>query len=226
MEIGATVLVADGDDDSRTALTELLKRAGYAVIDTDRGDTALSLAQSIGPSAVILEIALDGLCGYEVCQLLKSQPGYQVPVVLVSGTRTEPHDRIAGLLLKADDYIVRPFADGELLARLSNLIRRFHAQGSGMPRILTRREEQVLQLMSEGLRQGEIARRLFISPKTVATHVEHILRKLGARSSTEAVAVAYREEIIRPTLEPVAHASDQKDGAARRPVRAARRFGR
>jgi DNA-binding NarL/FixJ family response regulator len=50
--------------------------------------------------------------------------------------------------------------------------------------------------MGEGLRHGDIARRLFISPKTVATHVEHILRKLGVRSSREAVSVAYRERII------------------------------
>jgi DNA-binding CsgD family transcriptional regulator len=64
--------------------------------------------------------------------------------------------------------------------------------------MLTKREEEVLELMSEGLRQSEVARRLFISPKTVATHVEHILRKLGVRSSTEAVAVAYREELITP----------------------------
>lgn len=222
MEIGATVLVADGDDESRAALAVLLTSGGYAVIETARGDEALSLARSTNPAAVILEIALPGLCGYEVCHLLKAQPGYQVPVVLVSGTRTEPHDRIAGLLLKADDYIVRPYAEGELLARLNNLVRRFHAQNSGTPRMLTKREEEVLQLMSEGLRQGEIARRLFISPKTVATHVEHILRKLGARSSTAAVAVAYREEMITPKARPVVPLPEPLGAAAAHPRRTSR----
>ena len=56
----------------------------------------------------------------------------------------------------------------------------------------------MLDLLGEGLRHEDIARQLFISPKTVATHVEHILRKLGVRSSTEAIAVAYREEILQP----------------------------
>jgi DNA-binding NarL/FixJ family response regulator len=198
MEIGETVLIADGDDQSRARLGELLRSAGYDVLETPRGDEALALARSANPAAVILEIPLAGLCGYEVCHVLKSHPGSEVPVVFLSGTRTEPYDRIAGLLLKADDYIVRPYSSGELLARLTNLIRRFHARETSPPRTLTKREEEVLDLMSDGLRHNEIARRLFISPKTVATHVEHILRKLGVRSSTEAVAVAYRDEIVRP----------------------------
>jgi DNA-binding NarL/FixJ family response regulator len=211
MEIGETVLIADGDDQSRARLGELLRSAGYDVLETPRGDEALSLARSANPAAVILEIPLAGLCGYEVCHVLKSHPGSEVPVVFLSGTRTEPYDRIAGLLLKADDYIVRPYSSGELLARLTNLIRRFHARETSPPRMLTKREEEVLDLMSDGLRHNEIARRLFISPKTVATHVEHILRKLGVRSSTEAVAVAYRDEIVRPRSRHLA--SEQKPPA-------------
>jgi DNA-binding NarL/FixJ family response regulator len=64
--------------------------------------------------------------------------------------------------------------------------------------------------MGEGLRQDAIARRLFISPKTVATHVEHILRKLAVRSSAEAIAVAFREELLRPDarLAPAAGSAD------------------
>ena len=58
--------------------------------------------------------------------------------------------------------------------------------------------------MGEGLRHEQIARRLIISPKTVATHVEHILRKLVVRSSTEAIAVAFREEILG-RVPPVSH---------------------
>jgi DNA-binding NarL/FixJ family response regulator len=65
-------------------------------------------------------------------------------------------------------------------------------------RRLTKRELEVLDLLGEGLRHEDIARRLFISPKTVATHVEHILRKLDVRSRAEAIAVAYREDILQP----------------------------
>ena len=198
MEVGARVLVADGDEDARAQLVQLLSSAGYGVTETGRGDDAFALARSISPAAVILEVPLAGLCGYEICHLLKSQPGPQVPVVFLSSARTEAYDRIAGLLLKADDYIVKPYAAGELLARLGNLIARFRATSSNSGQRLTKREEEVLELMSDGLRHGEIAQRLFISPKTVATHVEHILRKLKVRSSTEAVVVAYRQEIVRP----------------------------
>ena len=196
MDIGETVLIADGDDQARRELAQLLASAGYGVIEADRGDTALSLARSNDLGAVILEIPLDGLCGYEICHLLKSEPDTDLPVVFLSGTRTETYDRIAGLLLRADDYLVKPYEAGELLARLSNLIRRFHARIRSAPQRLTNREEEVLGLMSEGLRHNEIARRLFISPKTVATHVEHIFRKLRVSSSTQAVVVAYREQLI------------------------------
>jgi DNA-binding NarL/FixJ family response regulator len=196
MEIGEKILIADRDDEARTRLAELLSSAGYAVIQADRGDEALALARSAEPAAVLLEIPLEGLCGYEICQVLKSEPGFGAPVVFVSAARTEAYDRIGGLLLGADDYIVSPYESGELLVRLTNLIGRSLQRDAGVRWSLTVREREILDLMSEGLRHGEIAGRLFISPRTVATHVEHILRKLGVRSSKEAISVAYREEII------------------------------
>jgi DNA-binding NarL/FixJ family response regulator len=196
MDIGDTVLIADADAESRAGLADLLSSAGYGVIQTDRGDEALTLARSANPSAVILEIPLAGLCGYEICRALKSDPSFDAPVLFVSGTRTETYDRIAGLLLKADDYVTAPYESGELLARLTNLIGRTRSRDPTIRWRLTGREREILNLMSDGLRHREIARRLFISPKTVATHVEHILRKLGVRSSREAVSVAYREGVI------------------------------
>jgi len=198
MEIGDKVLIADGDDQARARLAELLGSAGYEVVQAARGDEALAIARSANPAAVILEIPLEGLCGHEICRVLKSDPGSDVPVVFVSKVRTESYDRVAGLLLGADDYIVSPYEPGELLARLANLISRSQARDPSATWKLTNREREILDLMSDGLRHGEIARHLFISPKTVATHVEHILRKLGVRSSAEAVSVAYRERIIQP----------------------------
>jgi DNA-binding NarL/FixJ family response regulator len=206
MEIGETVLVADADDEARERLAGLLSSAGYEVIQTDRGDDALALARSANPAAILLEIPLEGLCGYEICRVLKSEPGFDAPIVFVSSTRTEPYDRIAGLLLRADDYIVSPYQSGELLARLTNLIGRSRPREAGAGWSLTKREREILDLMSEGLRHRDIARSLFISPKTVATHVEHILRKLGVRSSKEAISVAYREEIIPSRTDRGGHA--------------------
>ena len=200
MQTGEAVLIADGDEASRRALARVLHNAGFRVLQAESGDEALSLARSLLPAAVILEVPLAGLSGYEVCHVLKSELGSDVPVLFLSGTRTESYDRVAGLLLGADDYVIKPYSAGEVLARVVNLIRRSRSPSPSAGRRLTKREVEVLGLMADGLRHDEIARRLFISPKTVSTHVEHILRKLEARSSTEAVAIAYREELLRPQL--------------------------
>ena len=199
------VLIADPDEASRAALARILRTAGYHVVPADTGDEALAIARSTAPAAVILEVPLLGLSGYEVCHALKSDPGGEVPVIFLSGVRTESYDRVAGLLLGADDYLTKPYVAGELLARLSNLIRRSRARTVGVTRRLTKRELEVLELLGDGLRHDAIARRLFISPKTVATHVEHILRKLDARSRAEAIAIAYREEILQVHVPVMSH---------------------
>jgi DNA-binding NarL/FixJ family response regulator len=198
MEELATVVIADPDQGSRQTLAAALTKAGFRVLQAETGEQALALARTNSPGAVVLEVPLGSLSGYEVCHSLRAELGPDLPIMFLSGTRTESYDRVAGLLLGADDYLVKPYADGELIARLTNLYRRSRARRLGEARRLTKRELEVLDLLGEGLRHDDIARQLFISPKTVATHVEHILRKLGVRSRAEAIAVAYREEILQP----------------------------
>jgi len=204
----ARVLIADADQVQRDTLARLLTRKGFRVLLAETGDQALALARSGTPEAVILEVPLATLSGYEVCHTLRGEFG-ELPIIFLSGARTESYDRVAGLLLGADDYLVKPYAEGELIARLTNLIRRSRTRALGEARRLTKRELEVLDLLGEGLRHEDVARRLFISPKTVATHVEHILRKLGVRSRAEAIAVAYREEILQP------HGSAENPGVLR-----------
>jgi DNA-binding NarL/FixJ family response regulator len=199
MDFGTDVLIADPDESARAVLSRLLVNAGYRAAEAETGDEALEIARRIGPLAAILEIPLEGLSGYEVCGALKSEFGSGLPVIFLTGVRTEPYDRMAGLLLGADDYLTKPYVPGELLVRLRNLLRR-RAQPSELDHGLTRREHEILQLMAEGLRQADIAAALYISPKTVGTHVEHILRKLGVRSRAQAIAAAYRRQIVRPPV--------------------------
>lgn len=202
MEDLATVVIADPEPRQRQSLASALAKVGFRVLQAETGEQALALVRTNTPGAVILEIPLGNLSGYEVCHSLRAELGPELPIIFLSGARTEAYDRVAGLLLGADDYLVKPYADGELIARLTNLYRRSRARTLGEARRLTKREMEVLDLLGEGLRHDDIARKLFISPKTVATHVEHILRKLGVRSRAEAIAVAYREEILQPHSTP------------------------
>jgi DNA-binding NarL/FixJ family response regulator len=161
----------------------------------ESGEEALAIAQRERPRVVVLEVCLPGICGYEVCRELKDALGQNVSVIFVSGTRKESFDRVAGLLLGADDYLVKPFAADELLARVRGLIRRENQLPASAASALTPREQDVLQLLAEAHDQKEIASRLSISTKTVGTHLEHIFSKLGVRSRAQAVALAYRDDL-------------------------------
>jgi DNA-binding NarL/FixJ family response regulator len=190
------ILIADGDSDTRSLVAGVLEQAGYETVAAMSGDEILDAARRKLPRLVILEVALPGLSGYEVCHQLRNEFGEALPIVFLSGDRTEPFDRVAGFLIGADDYLVKPFAPDELLARVRRLARRTAPVPPAVASKLTNREMEVLRLLAEGLEQDEIARQLFITRKTVGTHIENIMRKLGVRSRAQAVAVAYREDLV------------------------------
>ena len=210
--VGNSILIVDDDSIVRAAIATILADAGYATREADSGAEALRVARSEAPGLVLLDVNLPGMCGYEVCRLLRDEFGDQFPIVFVSGARTESFDRVAGLLLGANDYISKPFREDELLARVQSLLLRRHAVAArALASRLTARELQVLRLLSTGLGPDDIARLMVISPKTVGAHVEHIYMKLGVQTRAQAVAVAYRGELLNgetaPTLEPSGNTS-------------------
>jgi DNA-binding NarL/FixJ family response regulator len=203
-----TILIADGDAKPRSLTAAAIKKVGYAVVEVDNGDAALDAVRLELPHLVILEVNLPRLSGYEVCHQLKEEFGSDLPIILVSGDRTEPFDRVAGMLIGADDYMVKPLATDELLVRVRRLVRSRTPIAPALSSKLTRREGEVLRYLAEGFDAGEIASHLFISRRTVSTHLENIMRKLGVRSRAQAVALFYREQLATRPESEVAHAHE------------------
>ena len=191
----ARILVADHDRESRALMSRVLRRVGYTVDQAETGDEALAVAKRERPALVVVEVLLRGVSGYEVCHELKNEFGEELPIVFVSGNRTESGDRVAGLLVGADDYLVKPFDPEELLARVRRLLPAPVAEGRKVQE-LTQRELDVLSFLVEGLNQSEIAEKLVLSPRTVGKHIEHILRKLDVHSRAQAVSVALRDDML------------------------------
>lgn len=196
----AAVLVVDHDRECRELLVAALTGYGYRVHAATTAREAVELTHEERPALVISEVVLPEQSGYELCRTLRDRFGDGLPVMLVSGTRTDALDSVVAFLIGADDYITKPFQTEELLARVHRSIARAAAAAppstNGAVRDLTVREHEVLRLLSAGVSQKKIAEGLVISPKTVATHIQRILGKLGVHSRTEAVAFAYRTGLL------------------------------
>ncbi|RJQ26561.1 MAG: DNA-binding response regulator [Peptococcaceae bacterium] len=115
------ILVIDDDRKITALLRRWLAFEGYTVEVADSGEEGLTLAAGIEPDLVILDVLMPGLNGWEVCRRLRA--GSDVPILMLTA-RDEVSDRVKGLDLGADDYLVKPFALEELLARIRSLLRR------------------------------------------------------------------------------------------------------
>jgi two-component system, OmpR family, response regulator MprA len=122
-ESGVNVLVVDDEPAVRESLRRALELEGYKVELAEDGEIALEkLDGTAEPDAVILDILMPGIDGLEVCRRIRAN-GNQIPVLMLTA-RAEVDSRVAGLDAGADDYLSKPFALAELLARLRALLRR------------------------------------------------------------------------------------------------------
>ena len=193
-------LVVDDSEGIRTLIAELLEREGFRVLQCENAERALELAAATAPQLALLDVQMPGASGYDVCIELRRRFGDEIAIMFVSGSRAESFDRVAGLRLGADDYLVKPFDPEELVARVHAIVRRIGARRRPTPsseHALTPRELDVLRLLGHGKRPAEIASDLVITPKTVAKHLERVIKKLRVNSRTEAVAYAFRAGLIR-----------------------------
>jgi DNA-binding NarL/FixJ family response regulator len=163
----------------------------------------LASARRERPGLVLLDVLLPDVSGFEVARELRDEFGEEMPIIFVSGERTDPIDRAAGLLVGGDDYVTKPVDPDELLARARRPITRSRRGGSlrtvaRSNTTLSDRELEVLERLARGMRPKQIARELVISPKTVSSHIQHVLAKLGVHSRAEAIAIAYRDGLVSP----------------------------
>jgi len=141
------ILLVEDDETLRKTLAYNLDKEGYKVKQTNDGADALTMARDEDPDLIILDVMLPSLDGLSVCRILRKES--EVPIIMLTARDSEV-DRIIGLEIGADDYIVKPFSLGEVLARVRAILRRMPA-----PRAVTD------QLESGDLMMDLIARRAF-----------------------------------------------------------------
>ncbi len=117
----STILLVEDETVLAETLRYNLEREGYQVLTASDGVQGLDLARSSQPDLVILDVMLPRLDGFSVCRMLRRESS--LPILMLTA-RNDEIDRIAGLELGADDYVVKPFSLGELLARVRAILRR------------------------------------------------------------------------------------------------------
>ncbi len=130
---GMQVLIVDDEQPLRSAIRRALALEGYGVSEAASGEEAISTLQTSRADAILLDVLMPGIDGLEVCRRLRAA-GDTTPVLMLTARETVS-DRVAGLDAGADDYLVKPFALEELLARLRALLRRGPGEGSGSERL-------------------------------------------------------------------------------------------
>lgn len=128
------ILVIEDDNAIRRGLCDALRCASYDPIEASDGEAGLAAALTASPDLVLLDVLMPRLDGFEVLRRIrKAQPG--LPVIMLTA-RGEEADRVRGLREGADDYVVKPFSAGELLARVAAVLRRSPARPAAVERIV------------------------------------------------------------------------------------------
>jgi two-component system OmpR family response regulator len=126
---GERLLIADDDDNLRSMLEAALRHHGYDVTAVASGREALAAASEAAPDLIVLDVMMPDLDGFEVCRRLRTE-GSRVPVVFLTA-RDATEDKVRGLTLGGDDYVVKPFSLDELVARTDAVLRRTGAHQDG-----------------------------------------------------------------------------------------------
>ena len=220
-----TILIVDDDVTLRTALVHYLENRGYGVLHAGTGLDGLTLFNQKHPDVVVSDVMMPKMDGLEFCRQLRSTRSGQLTPFIFLSSRGELDDRVEGHKIGADDYLVKPFEPRELVAKIEVQLersRRIHAELVQLlqqacppssaakpsppqatiepdPLPLTPAEERVFWEVIQGLTNKQIGERLFISHRTVQTHLSNILSKLSLENRAQLTRFAF-ENGYKPPL--------------------------
>lgn len=207
----AKILVVDDEPNIREVVGLYLRRDGHTVISAADGEEALHLFRHSNPELVVLDLMLPKLNGFEVCRRIQAER--RVPVIMLTA-KGEEEERIVGLGVGADDYVVKPFSPRELVARVTAVLRRveeFATQDSTQP-VLTfdgliidsnTREVRVDgNLVTLTAREFDLLHYLASSPGRVYTR-DHLMETVwGYTFAAETSTVTVHMRRLREKIEP------------------------
>ena len=195
-----TLLLVDDDPNLILLVTDYLKLQGYRVLTAENGIQALEIIEIITPDLILCDIIMPEMDGYSLVSKIRSDLEKQwIPVIFLSA-KGQSNDRIRGLEIGADVYVVKPFEPDELVAqirsslsqteRLMHYSKRSTASRDPLFELsknieLTQTELKVIQLLAQGLPNKEIAERLNVGQRTIESHVSNMLSKTSLTNRTE-----------------------------------------
>ena len=195
------VHVVDDDEAVRRSVSFALKTSGMQVRVYDSGSALLKAAPALEPGCILLDIRMPGMDGLEVQEALKAK-GVTLPVIIMTG-HGDVSLAVRAMKAGAIDFIEKPFEKAVLLAAIeqgtdrlerSSANSRKTNQAAVKLRLLSSREREVLDGLAKGLPNKSIAYDLGISPRTVEIHRANLMSKLGVKSLSEALRIAFAAE--------------------------------
>lgn len=214
-----TLLIADDEPGIRLSVSGYLESMGYFCLTAADGSEALEMIRRYQPHLLVTDIAMPRMNGFELVRQVRQQPALRLLPVIYLTARTQVEERIQAYQIGADSYLSKPFHLEELAAVVRNLLERsqfiqsqwppqerpvhFPSHNPPQPALeLTEREQQVLDLLAEGLSNAQIGDRLHLSARTIEKYVSNLLQKAQAHNRAELVRLAIEQHLLSPISEP------------------------
>ena len=203
------ILLAEDNPAVRTSIRDYLELSGFSTIAACNGEEALSLLETYHPHLLVSDIKMPKKDGYQLIKEVRQRPEFRLLPVVFLTERATTQERIQGYRFGCDAYLPKPFELEELGAVIRNLLdrsqaveaeMRFSERKSNESEIvavsLTQREQQVLELLADGLSNAEIGNELHLSARTVEKYVSSLLRKTEKSNRSELVRLAIESHLI------------------------------